>query len=207
MRNTYIFNAPSEDFSGINAALPLGNGYMGMQVEDNIVYERLALNESTLWSGGPYDNDLNGAYASLKELRESAFKDRQRDFDWESKFVSQWGGQIMLPAGDFMAYFANSRETSNYKKQLDLRCGILTTTFEKQGERVEKRYFANYPSRVICIRYQSDRKAMNFACEIASKSSGSLTVEGDTLLFHGAANGARGADRSPSDTKLVTIER
>lgn len=81
MRNTYIFNAPSEDFSGINAALPLGNGYMGMQVEDNIVYERLALNESTLWSGGPYDNDLNGAYASLKELRESAFKDRQRDFD------------------------------------------------------------------------------------------------------------------------------
>ena len=194
MRNTYIVNAPSEDFSGINAALPLGNGYMGMQVEDNIVYERLALNESTLWSGGPYDNDLNGAYASLKELRESAFKDRQRDFDWESKFVSQWGGQIMLPAGDFMAYFANSRETSNYQKQLDLRRGILTTTFEKQGERVEKRYFANYPSRVICIRYQSDRKAMNFACEIASKSSGSLTVEGDTLLFHGAANGARGVD-------------
>lgn len=35
---------------------------------------------------------------------------------------------------------------------------------------------------------------MNFACEIASKSSGSLTVEGDTLLFHGAANGARGVD-------------
>ncbi len=194
MYDQFLFNAPSEDFSGINAALPIGNGYMGMQVEDNIVYERLALNESTLWSGGPYENNLPGAYRFLPELRASAFRGEQRDFDWESRFVGMWGGQILLPAGDFMAYFANSRETTHYRKKIDLRQGVLSSSYQKKGEKVTKEYFANYPSNVICFRYANSKSKLNFACEIVSKSSGSLSVKENLLLFEGQANGARGVE-------------
>lgn len=194
MRNRFIFNAPSEDFSGINAALPFGNGYIGAQVEDNIVYERIALNESTLWSGGPYENDMPQALEHLSELRESALHDCPRDFDWENRFVGMWGGQIMLPAGDLMVYFANSRETSGYRKEIDLRRAVLSTVYDKKGERIGKEYFADYPSDVVCIRYTNSEKKMNFSCEIVSKSTGKLCVEGDTLLFEGRANGARGVD-------------
>src|ERR1041385_7027863 len=36
-------------------ALPVGNGRLGAMVFGGVVYERLQLNEATLWAGRPYD--------------------------------------------------------------------------------------------------------------------------------------------------------
>ena len=51
-------------------ALPVGNGLLGGMVFGGIAKERIALNESSLWSGGPYDGNRYGAYKCLPEVRE-----------------------------------------------------------------------------------------------------------------------------------------
>lgn len=205
MRNKFWFDVPSEDFAGIYGALPLGNGYMGMQIEDNVVYERLALNESTIWSGGPYNNNAKGAYKKLEELRAAAFAGERRDFVWGTEFVGMWGGQILEPAGDLMIYLDNLRGTSDYRKEIDLEKGVLTTTFRRENDVIKKEYFANYPSNVICIRYTSDKDRFNLYSEIVAKTSGHMEISGDTMLFHGAASGARGVEGKIKYTVAVKI--
>lgn len=206
MRTKFWFDVPSEDFSGINGALPFGNGYMGVQVEDNVVYERLALNESTIWSGGPYQNNAVGAYEKLAELRESAFRGERRDFEWGYEFVQMWGGQILEPAGDWMIYLDNLRGTSDYRKEIDLEQGVLTTRFCRESDAIVKQYFANYPSNVVCVRYRSEGGAFNLMTEIVSKTAGKLQIpSADTMIFTGAASGARGVEGKIRYTIAVKI--
>jgi alpha-L-fucosidase 2 len=51
--------------------LLIGNGYMGGNVFGRIEHERIALNESTFWSGRPHDYndpDAHQYYDRIKEL-------------------------------------------------------------------------------------------------------------------------------------------
>lgn len=52
-------------------ALPLGNGRIGTMVFGGTEDERLQINESTLWGGGPHDYTNPEAYAHLAEIRQS----------------------------------------------------------------------------------------------------------------------------------------
>ena len=40
-------------------ALPLGNGFIGAMVYGGTTHERIDLNETTFWSGSPYNNDAS----------------------------------------------------------------------------------------------------------------------------------------------------
>lgn len=73
-RDLFWFDRPSRDFAGINAALAFGNGYMGGQVEDNLVFETITLNESTMFTGAPYENHVEGACRYLEELRKKRWR-------------------------------------------------------------------------------------------------------------------------------------
>src|SRR5512137_1194329 len=51
--------------------LPLGNGLMGAMVFGRVQQERIALNESSFWSGQPHDYDnpeANKYYAQIRDL-------------------------------------------------------------------------------------------------------------------------------------------
>jgi alpha-L-fucosidase 2 len=50
-------------------ALPIGNGRLGAMVFGGVVYERLHLNEDTIWAGGPYDPVNPEARAALPDVR------------------------------------------------------------------------------------------------------------------------------------------
>src|SRR5258708_36027091 len=55
-------------------ALPVGNGRLGAMVFGGIGKERIALSESTAWSGAPGTNDLNPrAREHLAEIRQLLF--------------------------------------------------------------------------------------------------------------------------------------
>ena len=78
-RDLFWFDRPSQDFAGINAALAFGNGYMGGQVEDNLVFETITLNESTMFTGAPYENHVEGACRYLEELRKKTLEGQPCD--------------------------------------------------------------------------------------------------------------------------------
>ncbi|MBR5411721.1 MAG: glycoside hydrolase N-terminal domain-containing protein, partial [Fibrobacter sp.] len=52
-------------------ALPIGNGYMGGIVYGGVAKDIIGLNESTVWSGGPGDNNKQGAANYLKDARDA----------------------------------------------------------------------------------------------------------------------------------------
>ena len=54
-------------------ALPLGNGRIGAMVFGGTEGERLQINESTLWGGGPHNYTNPAAYADLAEIRQLIF--------------------------------------------------------------------------------------------------------------------------------------
>ena len=55
-------------------ALPVGNGRIGAMVFGGTQEERLQINESSLWGGGPHDYTNPEAYAHLQEIQELIFE-------------------------------------------------------------------------------------------------------------------------------------
>lgn len=55
-------------------ALPLGNGRMGAMVFGGTKTERIALNEDSLWSGYPKDNNNKSAHEYLEKVRSAVFQ-------------------------------------------------------------------------------------------------------------------------------------
>ena len=50
-------------------ALPLGKGFIGAMVYGGTTHERIDLNETTFWSGSPYNNDAVNSFATAKKSR------------------------------------------------------------------------------------------------------------------------------------------
>ncbi len=51
----------------------LGNGRLGAMDLGGISQQRIVLNESSVWTGGPYDGNRYGAYQCLPEVRSNLF--------------------------------------------------------------------------------------------------------------------------------------
>ena len=66
-------------------ALPLGNGTLGAMVFGGISQERLQLNESTIWSGGPNEYAHPGAVKHLASIRGllQRMRESERNGDWK----------------------------------------------------------------------------------------------------------------------------
>lgn len=60
------FSAPAAKFE---QSLPLGSGRMGAMIFGGVDEERIVLNESSLWSGSPDDNERPDAFKALPEIR------------------------------------------------------------------------------------------------------------------------------------------
>ena len=56
--------------------LPIGNGYMGAMVFGGLRQERIALNESTFWSGRPHDYDDPNASQYFPQIRDLVFAEK-----------------------------------------------------------------------------------------------------------------------------------
>lgn len=64
------FVSPARSF---HESCPLGNGRLGAMDFGGVGRERIVLNESSLWSGGPYDGNKYDAYQCLPEVRGKLF--------------------------------------------------------------------------------------------------------------------------------------
>ncbi|HPD13459.1 MAG TPA: glycoside hydrolase N-terminal domain-containing protein [Planctomycetota bacterium] len=67
---TLWFDRPAKSF---HESLPLGNGRLGAMDLGGVDAARIILNESSVWSGGPYDGNNYEAYKCLPEVREKLF--------------------------------------------------------------------------------------------------------------------------------------
>ena len=60
-------------------ALPVGNGRQGAMIFGGVQRERIQLNETSLWAGGPHDYDNPEALEALPEIRRLVFEGKTKE--------------------------------------------------------------------------------------------------------------------------------
>ncbi len=144
-------------------ALPIGNGRIGAMVFGGDTTERLALNEISLWSGGP---SSGFAYKYGPE----AGKD-------------QFG--CYLPFGDLLIDFGGGGETRNYTRSLDLRNGIARVNYERVGIPFKRTIFASEPAQVIVMHCETAPGKLNARLAFKPSVKSAVSAAGSTLTMSG----------------------
>lgn len=175
-------------------ALPLGNGRLGAMVFGDADHERIALNEATLWSGGPSDGNNPAARALLPQVREAVFAGRHSEAVALCKKMQGPYNQSYLPLGDLLLDFSpdENRRTpiSNYHRQLDLDTAIARITYQlADGTAMTREVLTSAPDQIIALHLAADRPgALHFSARLTSQLRHTLSItDAATLTLSGRA--------------------
>lgn len=152
-----------------NDALPVGNGRLGAMVYGGIEDETIQLNESTVWTGGPYDPANPEALAALSEVRRLILAGRYREAQqlFGRKMMARPPNQQKYqPLGDLRIRMRGigrlsdqNRQLLGYRRDLDLDSAVASTHFRIGGVLYSREVFATAVSQAIVVRLTADRPA------------------------------------------------
>ncbi len=170
-------------------ALPIGNGRLGAMVFGDPLRERLALNEDTLWSGGPTDWNNPNAKSWLPKVREAVFAGRYAEADALAKKMQGPYNQSYQPLGDLVLEFEVPGKVEGYRREIDLDRAVATTTFSAGSTVHTREAFASFPDQVIALRVSADRPGqVSFKARLGSKLRHATKAEGaDVIALRGRA--------------------
>ncbi|WP_199757174.1 glycosyl hydrolase family 95 catalytic domain-containing protein [Pedobacter sp. KBW06] len=152
------YHKPAEKWDA--EALPIGNGRMGAMLFAGIRTERIQFNEQSLWSG---DNNWDGGY----QTGDHGFGS-YRNF------------------GEFSLNFDGIEGAKAYRRELNIRTGVHTTTFVVNGVIFTREAFASYPDQVMVFRYTASKKgALSGKMAMQSAQGAVSTASPDGLSFNG----------------------
>ena len=179
-------------------ALPIGNGMLGAMVYGNVTKEIIKLNEHTLWSGGPYQNDIPETINYLPEIRQLIFDGKHKEAENLANkvmFGKKSSGQIFQPAGNLELNFAKQEVYQNYKRELNLEKAICKTTYTVDGINYTRTAFAAFGNRVIIMRLTSSKPgqiSFSAAYSTPHKKVSVATSETNTLMMNGVSSDHEG---------------
>jgi len=140
-------------------AMPLGNGMIGAMVFGGVPQERIALNESSFWSGRPHDYDNREAFQYFPEIRDLVFADK---FQEAEKMANEhfWGKpkaqEAFQPIGDLLLDFGTTNFT-DYRRELDMETGVAKVSYRLGDAVITREAFVSWPDRVMVVRISADR--------------------------------------------------
>ena len=147
-------------------ALPVGNGRLGAMVFGGPGFDRLQLNEESIWDGEP-NRDRNNpkAVAAIPQIRQLLFDGRIKEA--EALAVSdvlsiprrmpcyQTLGDLRM---DFSAMgLSSDTAVENYRLELDLDKAIASVTFTHNDVNYKREIFVSAPDQVIVVRCSADK--------------------------------------------------
>jgi len=178
-------------------ALPIGNGYMGGLIYGGVTKDYIGLNESTVWSGGPGDNNKQGAANYLKDARDALFRGDYRTAESivNDRMIGP-GPASFQPVGDLVITTSHTG-AGDYRRELDLRTAIAKTTYSVGGVKHTREYFASYPDHVIVVHLSADKDgSVSFGATMTTPHrSNSMSSEGNTLIYDVTVNSIKFQNR------------
>ena len=151
------YRQPAEQW---NQALPVGNGRLGAMVFGRTADETIQLNEETLWSGGPYDPVVPGAYRALPEIRRLLFSGdipAAHDLFGRTMMGRPYEQMKYQPLGNLRLTFPGHERATGYRRELDLDAAVARVEYSVDGTRFVREIFSSAPDQVIVIRISADR--------------------------------------------------
>jgi alpha-L-fucosidase 2 len=191
--------APSEPLSlwyrqpatAWTSALPVGNGRQAAMMFGGIDAEAICLNETTLWSGGPYSPENPAAPEALPQVRKLLFDNQWRQA--ESLITQTMMGKpsteaAYQPVGDILLTFPKVTTAENYRRELNLRTATNSVRFTVDGTTYTRELFASAPDNVMVLRLTADKPGkINFKL---SMQTGETIVNSDgtedTFVLNGS---------------------
>ncbi len=190
-RTTMWYSHPAEEWM---EALPIGNGRLGAMVYGGITNDRMALNESTMWSGKenpqqdkPFGRDR--LLALRRQFLEGDFAGGQAiALDHLNGNQTTYGTH--LPIGDLkMSFNLDSCNVENYRRQLSLDEAVCTVTFASGGINYKREYFSSNPDKVMIVRFTADKqKSISFSMGYDLLRQADITASDSCLSFSGTVD-------------------
>lgn len=200
-------------------ALPVGNGFLGAMVFGDVNQERLQLNEKTLWSGSPNDDNNPDAFASLSKIRQLLFEGKYKEANELTNKTqickgvgSGQGNGANVPFGCFQTLgdlrldFGKTAAFDNYHRELDLNRGVVNVSYNQEGIQYQREIFASYPDRVLVMHLTASKKgALNFETSLTRPERFETRAENDHLLMTGTMDNGKGGDGMHYAVRLKAI--
>ena len=195
-------------------ALPVGNGRMGAMVFGGVAFERLQLNEDTLFAGSPYDPTNPKSGEGLREVQKLIFEGQYAEAEKRANatLISQPNKQMAYqPAGDLILLFPGLDNTSNYSRRLNLEDGICSTEFSVGSTRHRREVFVSGADQVMVVRLSGDKgKPITVDLALSTPHKAEVeTVDSDTMLVKGIGptqQGIEGKLRFEIRAKVITAD-
>jgi alpha-L-fucosidase 2 len=139
-------------------ALPIGNGRLGAMVFGGVDREHLQINEDTLWSGWPRENDNKDGAKSLSEIRQLIME--KGDYLAGDELCKKLQGpfnESYQPLGDLYLDMAHEGPVEDYRRALDLHTATATVEYRVGDALFRREVFATAVDQVIAIRLTTDK--------------------------------------------------
>ncbi len=196
-----------------NEAMPMGNGLIGAMVFGGVQKERIALNESSFWSGRPHDYNDPEAIKYFPRIRDLVFEGKFQEAEQMAN-THFWGvpasQQCFEPLGDLLLEFDGPEKTGkveDYRRELDLETGVakisyragwspgfsrnLATQPPKGGTPavdaiITRELFVSYPDRALVERISSDKPgSISVKVQLKSPFPFAVTAKPGKLVMDG----------------------
>ena len=170
--------------------LLIGNGYMGGNVFGRVENERIALNESTFWSGRPHDyNDpeAHNYYDQIKALMYAKkYKEAEKLVN-EHFYGKPANQQTYVPVGDLLLDFKpGAGPVEDYYRELDMETGVVRVSYVEDGVRMTREVFMSYPDHVMVMKVSADKPGkVNVEARLASPFRREVSAAGNRLSMKG----------------------
>ena len=151
-------------------ALPVGNGRLGAMVFGKYGEEQIQLNEETYWTGGPYSTVVAGGYKVLPKIQKYIFEGKP--LEAHKLFGRHLMGypveqQKYQALANLILFFPEQDTVTNYQRSLDLKTGIVTVKYSKDGVNYKREVIASHPDQTVVIRITADQpKSISFEAEL-----------------------------------------
>jgi alpha-L-fucosidase 2 len=139
----------------------IGNGYMGGNVFGKIQNERIALNESTFWSGRPHDYNDPDAYKYFEKIKDLVFAEKFKEAEKmvDEHFYGKPGAQQAYePLGDLLLNFKVTGDSiKDYYRELDMETGIVRVSYTDGNVKMTREVFMSYPDHVMVMKVSANK--------------------------------------------------
>lgn len=170
-------------------ALPVGNGRLGAMIYGLVGKEIIQLNEGSLWAGSKINNNNPEALEHLPEIRQLLLDGNiTRALELSNRYLLGTPPRIRSyqTLGDLILDFGpEDKEITDYHRELNLRTGIVRTTYVDEGIRFTREVFASAPDNIIVIRVESEGGKISTRLRLSRPADARVSAFDNILEMNG----------------------
>ena len=179
--------------------IPLGNGHIGMMSDADPFHETITLNDITLWSGAPFDDNNPEAKSHFHEIQQLLVEGKNVEAQQLMYETFVCGGQgsgngngANVPYGSYQMLgtltidydFWTNHEIADYHRTLDLNEAVSQTSFTIDGHPHQRTAFISRVDDVAVIRMTREAP-FNVKIGITRPENATVTSTNNVVVIEG----------------------